>query len=94
MSDLQTVKTLIHEISHSILHDKDTGEEKESDRRKKEVQAESVAYCVCDYLGLDTSDYSFGYIAGWSSGREAKELIESTEVIRKTAVEIIEGLAA
>lgn len=94
MSEQQTMKTLIHEIAHSILHNKETGEEKDADRKTKEVQAESVAYCVCDYLGLDTSDYSFGYIAGWSSGKEAKELIESTEVIRKTAVEIIEGLMA
>lgn len=94
MSEQQTVKTLIHEIAHSILHNKETGEEKDADRNTKEVQAESVAYCVCDYLGLDTSEYSFGYIAGWSSGKEAKELIESIEVIRKTAVEIIEGLTA
>lgn len=94
MSQQQTIKTLIHEISHAILHNKDTGAEKEADRHTKEVQAESTAYCVCSMLGLDTSDYSFGYIAGWSSGKEAKELSESMEVIRTTAKDIADKLAA
>lgn len=92
LSEQHKVKTLIHEISHSILHNKDNGEEKDADRSTKEVQAESVAYTVCNWLGLDTSDYSFGYVAGWSAGRELKELTESMEVIRKIAGEIIEGL--
>lgn len=92
LSEQHKVKTLIHEIAHSILHNKDNGEEKDADRSTKEVQAESVAYTVCNWLGLDTSDYSFGYVAGWSAGRELKELTESMEVIRKIAGEIIEGL--
>lgn len=94
ISEQQTVKTLIHEIAHSILHDRENGEEKDADRETKEVQAESVAYTVCNTLGLDTSEYSFGYIAGWSKGKEVKELTESMEVIRKTAQTIIEGLQA
>lgn len=94
MSQAQTIKTLVHEISHAILHDREAGEEKEADRHTKEVQAESVAYTVCSFLGLDTSDYSFGYVAGWSQGREVKELEKSMEVIRKTASQIIDTLEA
>ena len=94
LSEEQTLKTAIHEIAHALLHDRDTGTEKETDRATKEVQAESVAYTVCAYYGLDTSDYSFGYVAGWSKDKEAKELAASMEVIRKTAKEIIEGIAA
>lgn len=93
MSELQTIKTTIHEIAHAILHNKEDGEEKEADRHTKEVQAESVAYTVCKYMGLETSDYSFGYITGWSKGKEAKELIQSMEAIRKTANTIIEACA-
>lgn len=93
MSQLQTIKTTIHEIAHSILHNMKNGEEKEADRHTAEVQAESVAYTVCKYMGLDTSDYSFGYITGWSKGKEAKELIDSMDAIRKTAKTIIEACA-
>ena len=92
MSEAQTVKTMIHEISHAILHDEDEGMEKEADRKTREVQAESVAYTVCNMLGLDTSDYSFGYVAGWSNGREVKELTASMEVIRNTAKDIVARL--
>ncbi|MCQ2080590.1 MAG: ImmA/IrrE family metallo-endopeptidase [Lachnospiraceae bacterium] len=98
MSEIQTVKTLIHETAHALLHDKDgakiegvEGTDGKS-RNSKEVEAESVAYTVCDYLGIDTGDYSFGYIAGWSQGRELKELKESMETIRKTASKIISGI--
>lgn len=94
MSEAQTLKTLIHEISHAILHDSDTGTETDADRSTREVQAESVAYTVCSMLGLDTSDYSFGYIAGWSTGKEAKELSASMETIRTTAKDIADQLAA
>lgn len=94
MSQMQTVKTLIHEISHAVLHDKKTGAEKDADRRTREVQAESIAFAVCSMLGLDTADYSFEYVAGWSAGKEAKELTASMEVIRKTANGIYERLAA
>ena len=91
MSEEQTVKTLVHEIAHSLLHG-DGGEEKEAGRRTKEVQAESVAYTVCRMLGVNTDDYSFGYIAGWSEGQELKELNKSMETIRKTANKIMEGI--
>ena len=94
MSELQTIKTAIHEIAHAKLHDIDPNAPKEEqagrpDRRTREVQAESVAYAVCQHYGLDTSDYSFGYVAGWSSGRELDELKSSLETIRSTAAEII-----
>jgi len=94
MSEKQTVKTLVHEISHAIMHDKDNGTAVEADHSTREVQAESVAYTVCQMLGLDTSDYSFGYIAGWSKDKEAKELNASMEIVRQTAKEIVEKLAA
>lgn len=94
MSELQTLKTAIHEIAHAKLHaiDKDapaTEQADRPDRRTREVQAESVAYAVCQHYGLDTSDYSFGYVAGWSSGRELSELKASLETIRKAANELI-----
>lgn len=92
MSQQQTVKTLIHEIAHSILHDREMGEAKDADNNTREVQAESVAYTVCSMLGLDTSDYSFGYVAGWSTDKEVKELNASMEVIRKTAKTILDGI--
>ena len=93
MSEQQTVKTLVHEIAHAILHNEE-GEQKDADSNTREVQAESVAYIVCKHIGIDTSDYSFGYVAGWSGGKETKELTASMEVIRKTAAGIIESLAA
>ncbi|MCM1232876.1 MAG: ImmA/IrrE family metallo-endopeptidase [Ruminococcus flavefaciens] len=94
MSQAMNCKTGIHEITHALLHDRDSGLEKDAlpDRQTKEVEAESVAFTVCQYYGLDTSDYSFGYIAGWSSGRELKELKSSLEVIRQTAQTIISGI--
>ena len=92
MSQIQTVKTMIHEIAHSILHDRDDGTEKDADRGLKEQQAESVAYVVSNYIGLDTSDYSFGYVAGWSKGN-TDDLKANLEVIRSTANQIIEKIA-
>ena len=93
MSELQTLKTAIHEIAHSKLHAIDPeAPAKQADRpdsRTREVQAESVAYAVCQHYGLDTSDYSFGYVAGWSSGKDLKELKASLETIRTTAHELI-----
>ena len=98
MSEMQTIKTLIHEIAHAKLHavdpDAKTAPEEKKDRHTKEVEAESVAYTVCQRYGIDTSDYSFGYIAGWSSGKETKELKSSLDTIRKTAAEMIEGIDA
>ena len=97
MSELQTLKTLIHEIAHAKLHDIDLNApledlENRPDRRTREVQAESIAYTVCQHYGLDTSDYSFGYVAGWSAGRELAELKSSLETIRSTAAEIINSI--
>lgn len=91
MSELQTLKTFIHEIAHSILHGKE-GEEHNIDRSTKEVQAESIAYTVCQHYGLDTSDYSFGYVAGWSQTKGLDELKSSLSVIHKTAQTIIESV--
>ena len=94
LSESQTLKTAIHETAHAKLHDKEIMESLgvEKDRLTKEVEAESVAYCVCSSFGLDTSDYSFPYIAGWSSSREMKEMKASMDVIRKTAGEMIDQL--
>ena len=94
MSEQQTIETMVHEISHAILHDKDNGTEKDADKYTREVQAESVAYSVCQMLGLDTSTCSFGYIARWSKDKDVKELTKSMEPIRKTANEIVENLRA
>ena len=94
MSELQTLKTAIHEIAHSKLHaiDPEAPAIEQADRpdsRTRAVQAGSVAYAVCQHYGLDTSDYSFGYVAGWSSGKDLKELKASLETIRATAHELI-----
>lgn len=97
MSESQTLKTMVHAIAHSMLHNKeinrdDLMEEPVKDRNTKEVEAESVAYTVCQHFGIDTSDYSFGYIAGWSSGKDMKELKSSLDTIRKTASELITSI--
>ena len=94
MSESQTLKTMIHEVAHSKLHSKEVEQDEQmrKDRNTKEVEAESVAYTVCQHFGIDTSDYSFGYIAGWSSGRDTKELRSSMDTIRKTASELITGI--
>ena len=97
MSEIQTLKTAIHEIAHAKLHDIDLNapeneQQPRIDRRTREVEAESVAYTVCQHYGLDTSDYSFGYVAGWSSGRELAELKSSLETIRSAAAEIINSI--
>ena len=94
MSESQTLKTMIHEVAHSKLHSKEVeqDEQMKKDRNTKEVEAESIAYTVCQHFGIDTSDYSFGYIAGWSSGRDTKELRASMDTIRRTASELITGI--
>lgn len=93
VSELQAVKTAIHEIAHAKLHDVDLNappeEQNRVDRHTREVEAESVAYTICQHFGLDTSDYSFGYVAGWSSGKEMTELKASLETIQATAKELI-----
>ena len=92
MDELQNIKTAIHEIAHATLHDTALAMPERPDRRTREVQAESVAYAVCQHYGLDTSDYSFGYIAGWSSGKELAELKGSLETIRSTAASLIDTI--
>ena len=97
MSESQTLKTMVHEVVHSMFHNKeinrdDLMEESVKDRNTKEVEAESVAYTVCQHFGINTSDYSFGYIAGRSSGKDMKELKSSLDTIRKTASELITGI--
>ena len=92
MSEAQTVKTAIHEIAHAMLHDKDLKKadlEKPKDRATEEVEAESIAYTVCQHFGVDTSDYSFSYVASWGSGKDLPELKSSLETIRSTASELI-----
>ena len=96
MSELQTLKTSIHEVAHARLYEKNSNlpEDQMPDRATREVQAESVAYTVCQYFGLDTSDYSFGYIANWSSGKDLEELQASLETIRSTANNLINEMEA
>ena len=95
MSESQTLKTMVHEVAHSMLHNKEVNQDilaPAKDRNTKEVEAESVAYTVCQHFGIDTSDYSFGYIAGWSSGKDMTELKSSLDTIRHTASELIIGI--
>ena len=96
MSELQTMKTAVHETAHAILHDRDMMQEQgiQKDQMTKEVEAESVAFVSLAHFELDTSDYSFPYIAGWSSGRDTKELKSSLDTIRKTSSDIIDGIEA
>lgn len=94
MSESQTMKTGIHEVIHAKLHDRDVMEEmgEEKDKLTREVEAESVAYTVCQYFGLDTSDYSFPYIAGWSSDKDMRELRTSMDTIRRVSGEFIDQM--
>ncbi len=96
MSETQTAKTGVHEVAHAKLHAKEVEQETGTikDRETKEVEAESIAYTVCQHFGIDTSDYSFGYIAGWSSGKEMPELKSSLDTIRRTSSELIKGIEA
>lgn len=96
MGEMQTMKTAVHETAHAILHDKDIMQEMgiQKDQQTKEVEAESVAFATLAHFELDTSEYSFPYIAGWSSGRDTKELKSSLDTIRRTASEIIDGIEA
>lgn len=98
MSQIQTVKTAIHEMAHQKLHainpDKKVSDQnlEKITRGGKEVEAESVAYTVCQHYGIDTSDYSFSYIAGWSKGKETPELKASLDTIRRAASEMINDI--
>lgn len=88
MSDEQSIKTAVHELGHAMLHNPDIMKEKKN-REQKEVEAESIAFTVCEHYGIDTSEYSFGYIAGWSVGKELNELKESMNLIREVSADII-----
>lgn len=102
MSEIQTIKTAIHEMAHQKLHSVEQEnnqsyqskkqEEKAQTRSEKEVEAESVAYTVCQHFGIDTSDYSFGYVAGWSQGKEMAELKASLLTIRRAAASMIDDI--
>ena len=95
MGESQTLKTMVHETAHSMLHDREVNKDilaPAKDRNTKEVEAESIAYTVCQHFGIETSEYSFGYIAGWSSGKDMKELKSSLDTIRRAASELITGI--
>lgn len=89
----QGTKTRVHELAHAILHESASGGIcNDSPRSRKEVEAESTAYVVCNSLGMDTSGYTFGYVAGWSRG-DSKSVRESMEHVARAAKEILGGLA-
>ena len=92
MSQKQTLKTMLHEISHATLHRRKKNEPPSKDQHTREVEAESVAYVVCQHFGIDTSDYSFGYVAGWSKGKELDELKASLDTIRSCAASLIDAI--
>lgn len=88
MSEAQTLKTAIHETAHGRIHNGDT----EKSRRQKEVEAESIAYVVCNHFGLDTGDYSFGYVAAWAGNQDAGLLRQSMQTIRNEAAAVISAI--
>ncbi len=104
MSEIQTVCAAIHEMGHAKLHNYEKQKEetaqrdenaeppKPKDRRTEEVEAESVAFAVCAYFGIETGENSFGYIATWSQSKELTELKSSLDTIRQAASEIINGV--
>lgn len=92
MTERQSVKTLVHEIAHAMLHTKEKLQEHKKDRKQKELEAESVAYIVCEHYGFDSEDYSFPYIIGWGGTGFQDILKESMTVIQKTADQIITGV--
>lgn len=91
MSEVQTVKTLIHEMSHQRMHSMDS-DGRFKPKSTKEIEAESVAYTVCKHFGIDTSEYSFGYVAGWSADKDMQQIKTSLQAIRRTASTIIEDI--
>lgn len=95
MPQAQSLKTMIHELAHAKLHDRDAMQARgeEIDRMTKEIEAESTAFIVCSHFHIDTSEYSFPYVGMWSKGSDMKQLRDSMEKIRKTSFEMIEGLS-
>lgn len=94
LSQVQTVKTALHELTHSLLHNRDVLKENQKDRRTIEIEAESTAFVVSSSLGLSVEEYSFPYVASWSSSQSVKELKSSLETIRQTSSHIIDQLQA
>jgi len=100
MSESQTLASAVHEIAHAKLHDRDPqargaqAGEKGKDPRTQEVEAESIAYAVCQYYGIETGENSFGYVAGWSGDKELSELKASLKTIRDTASDLIDSIDA
>lgn len=98
MSEVQTVKTLVHELTHSRLHSNDAIKTRQEageyvpDIHGKELEAESTAYVVCDWLHIDTSDYSFGYVAGWTKGKSEEYMLQSLGIIQSTAKTLINDI--
>lgn len=96
MSEAQKLETAIHETAHAVLHSPDNFKDKDAtekkDKNTMEVEAESVAYTVCQKYGVDTSEYSFGYIAAWSKSKELNELENSLQTICVTANDLIEKI--
>lgn len=104
MSEVQTVSAAIHEVAHSLLHNRETEKElqtqqsddtkpiKPKNRNTEEVEAESISFAVCSYYSILTGENSFGYIASWSKGKELEELRASLETINKTSSELISGI--
>ena len=91
MDEIQTIKTLIHEIAHAKYHSKEQEDAlNKKSRAQKECEAESIAYVCCRHLDIDTSDYSFGYIAVWAGDKDSDELKASLKIIRDSASELIE----
>lgn len=92
MSQEQTLKTSVHEVTHALLHNKNKEKAERKDRATKEVEAESVAFVVLNALGIDTAQYSFKYVATWSRSKTIPELKSSLNLIRATAVELIDSI--
>lgn len=95
LGELQTIKTMVHEIAHAMLHDykgNDIPKEEQLDSHGKEIEAESVAYTVCKHFGLDTSDYSFAYLASWNRDDDMSDLKKSMDTIQRTAAELIDKI--
>ena len=104
MSEVQTISAAIHEVAHSLLHNREMEKElqaqqcenkkpmKPKDRNTEEVEAESISFAVCSYYGIQTAENSLGYIATWSKGKELAELRASLETINKTSSVLISGI--
>jgi len=82
------MKTMIHEIAHSLLHNK-ANLGVFVDTKTKEVQAESVAFSVCSYFGIDTSEYTFPYVSAWSGDKDIRTLKDSLDLIKTTSSQLI-----